>query len=81
LKTGGNPSSDIADRRTVISGAAFIIFFRIYGIDPLLTILISPHILEETYQIVKESVEIMMMTTPDGIALDESPNIRLAKVN
>jgi cobalt-zinc-cadmium efflux system protein len=45
----------------VIIGALLIIFYKIYWIDPLLTVLISLYILKETYEIVKESVEILMM--------------------
>ncbi len=64
--------SDAVSSLAVIIGAVFIIFFKIYWIDPLLTILISIYILKETYEIVKESVEIIMMTTtPDGIDLEE----------
>ncbi len=63
--------SDAVSSLAVIIGAVFIIFFKIYWIDPLLTILISIYILKETYEIVKESVEIIMMTTPAGIDLEE----------
>ncbi len=63
--------SDAVSSLAVIIGAAFIIFFKIYWIDPLLTILISLYILKETYEIVKESVDIIMMSKPEGIDLDE----------
>lgn len=62
--------SDAVSSLAVIIGAAFIIFFKIYWIDPLLTILISIYILKETYEIVKESIEIVMMSSPDGIDLN-----------
>lgn len=63
--------SDAVSSLAVIIGAAFIIFFKIYWIDPLLTILISLYILKKTYEIVKESVDIIMMSKPEGIDLDE----------
>lgn len=63
--------SDAVSSLAVIIGAVFIIFYKIYWIDPLLTILISVYILKETYEIVKESIEIVMMSSPDGINLDE----------
>lgn len=63
--------SDAVSSLAVIIGAAFIIFFKIYWIDPLLTILISIYILKETYEIVKESIEIVMMSSPNGIELNE----------
>lgn len=53
--------SDAVSSLAVIIGALLIIFYKIYWIDPLLTVLISLYILKETYEIVKESVEILMM--------------------
>lgn len=61
--------SDAVSSLAVIIGAAFIIYFKIYWIDPLLTILISIYILKETYEIIKESIEIVMMSSPHGIDL------------
>ncbi|MBK6912568.1 MAG: cation transporter [Ignavibacteriales bacterium] len=63
--------SDAVSSLAVIIGAVFIIFYKIYWIDPLLTILISLYILKETYEIVKESLEIVMMSAPEGIELNE----------
>ena len=63
--------SDAVSSVAVIVGALFIIFFKIYWIDPLLTILISVYILKETYEIVKEAIEIVMMSSPEGIELNE----------
>lgn len=63
--------SDAVSSVAVIIGAVFIIFYKIYWIDPVLTILISVYILKETYEIVKEAVEVIMMSSPDGIELDE----------
>lgn len=63
--------SDAVSSLAVIIGAVFIIFYEIYWIDPLLTILISLYILKETYKIVKESIEIVMMSSPNGIELNE----------
>lgn len=63
--------SDAISSVAVIVGALFIIFYKIYWIDPLLTVIISLYILKETYEIVKESVEVIMMSSPDGIDLNE----------
>lgn len=63
--------SDAVSSLAVIIGAVFIIIFKIYWIDPLLTILISVYILKEAYEIVKESIDVIMMSSPDGIDLDE----------
>lgn len=67
--------SDAVSSLAVIIGAVFIIFYKIYWIDPLLTILISLYILKETYEIVKESLEIVMMSSPEGIDLEVIKNI------
>lgn len=67
--------SDAVSSLAVIIGAVFIIFYKIYWIDPLLTILISLYILKETYEIVKESIEIVMMSSPDGVDLNEVKKI------
>ncbi|MCX7876350.1 MAG: cation diffusion facilitator family transporter [Melioribacteraceae bacterium] len=58
----------------VIIGAIFIIFYKIYWIDPLLTILISIYIFKETYEIVKESVDILMMSNTSETDLNEIKN-------
>jgi len=66
--------SDAVSSLAVILGALFIIFFDLYWIDPLLTVLISLYILFETFGIVREAVEIVMMTAPDGIDLEDLKN-------
>jgi len=63
--------SDAVSSLAVIIGAVFIIFYKIYLIDPLLTILISIYILKETYELVKEALDVIMMSSPAGINLDE----------
>lgn len=63
--------SDAVSSFAVIIGALFIIFYKIYWIDTLLTILISLYILKETYEIVREAIEIVMMSSPEGIDLNE----------
>lgn len=67
--------SDAVSSLAVIIGAMFIMFYKIYWIDPLLTILISLYILKETYEIVKESIDILMMSNPEGIDLEVIKNI------
>jgi len=59
--------SDTISSLAVIIGAICIVFFNIYWIDPVLTILISLYILKETFEIVKESVDVVMMSTPPDI--------------
>lgn len=63
--------SDAVSSLAVIIGAVCIIAFNITWIDPALTILISLYILKETYEIVKESIDVIMMSTPPDIDLNE----------
>lgn len=67
--------SDVFSSIAVIIGAIFIIYYEIYWIDPVLTILISLYILRETYKIVKESIDILMMSNPEEIDLHEIKDI------
>ena len=63
--------SDAVSSLGVIVGGVFIMVFNITWIDPVLTILISLYILKETYEIVKESVDVIMMSTPPDIDMNE----------
>ena len=51
----------------VIVGAIVIWLFKVYWIDPLVTVLISVYIFIHTYQILKESVGILMQFAPHDI--------------
>ncbi|MGA9118929.1 MAG: cation diffusion facilitator family transporter [Bacteroidota bacterium] len=63
--------SDAVSSLAVIIGAVFIMTWNVTWIDPALTILISLYILKETYEIVKESVEVIMMSSPADIDLND----------
>lgn len=63
--------SDAVSSIAIIIGAVFIIYFKVYWIDPILTILIAVYILYQTYKILKESVDILMMSNPEGINLND----------
>jgi cobalt-zinc-cadmium efflux system protein len=51
----------------VIAGAVCIWLFKVYWIDPLVTVLISVYIFIHTFKILKESVGILMQFAPAGI--------------
>ena len=51
----------------VIAGAVCIWLFQVYWIDPLVTVLISAYIFIHTFQILKESVGILMQFAPPEI--------------
>jgi len=63
--------SDAVSSVAVIIGAIAIMVFHITWIDPALTILISLYILKETYDILKESVDVILMSSPEEIDITE----------
>ena len=75
--------SDAISSVAVMVGAVFIMMFNITWVDSALTILISLYILKETYDIVKESINVIMMSTPSDIdmkglqqAIEAIPGVR-----
>ncbi len=63
--------SDAVSSIAVILGGLAIIFWDVYWIDPVLTILISVYILRESYFIVKEAINVIMMGSPQDISLHD----------
>ncbi len=59
----------------VIIGAVFIWLYQIYWIDPLVTVLISLYIFIHTFQILKESVGILMQFSPPEINQENVINV------
>jgi cobalt-zinc-cadmium efflux system protein len=55
----------------VIAGAVIIIYFDFYLIDPIMTFLIGFYILKETYEILKESIDILMQGAPPDIEISK----------
>ena len=55
----------------VIAGAVFIYFLKFVWIDPLLTLIISFVIIVQAYKILRDSVNILMQSTPGNLDLDE----------
>lgn len=67
----------------VIAGAICIWAFKVYWIDPLVTVIISVYIFIHTFDVLKESVEILMQFAPAAIrqkeiveVLQEIPEIK-----
>ncbi|MEI6900987.1 MAG: cation diffusion facilitator family transporter, partial [Bacteroidota bacterium] len=63
----GDTMSSVA----VIAGALLIKFLHFLWIDPFLTLIICLVILWQAYRILRESVEILMQSTPGSLDLDE----------
>jgi cobalt-zinc-cadmium efflux system protein len=55
----------------VVGGAILIYFTTVVWIDPLLTVIISIVIIFQAYKILRESVDILMQSTPESLDLDE----------
>ena len=63
--------SDAISSFGVIIGGVFIYYYRIYWIDPVITVLISIYIIKESWEIVKEAINILMMKAPDEISVNK----------
>jgi len=55
----------------VIIGSVLIYFYKIYWIDPLITILIGLYIIKEAWSIMIEALQILMQSTPASINISE----------
>lgn len=63
--------SDALSSVAVVAGGIAIYFWHITWIDPLLTILIGLYVLKESYEIVSDTLQILMEGTPRGMRLEE----------
>ncbi len=55
----------------VIIGGILMYYFSIFWIDPVITFLIGIYIIKETYEILRQTVAILMQQTPECINLHE----------
>ncbi len=62
--------SDAISSVGVLLGGLAIIFWKVYWVDPALTILINLYILKESYQILIRAIHILMEGTPPDISLE-----------
>jgi len=62
---------DTLSSLVVIGGAVIIYFTRFLWVDPLLTIIISLVIIYQAYKVLRESVDILMQSTPESLDLSE----------
>lgn len=59
--------SDTLSSVAVVGGGILMYYYGLYWIDPVLTVLIGIYVMKEGYGIIKESVEILMQSAPEGI--------------
>ncbi|MBD3307789.1 cation diffusion facilitator family transporter [candidate division KSB3 bacterium] len=62
--------ADSVSSVAVILGGVAIYVWEVYWIDPLLTVLIGLYILLQSFDIVREAVNVLMMGTPEMVSLD-----------
>ncbi len=55
----------------VILGGVLILYYDVYLVDPILTLLISLYILYHSYEMLRETVDILMEGVPKNIDLDQ----------
>jgi len=55
----------------VIIGGVAIWLFNIYWIDPIITVLVGIYIVWHTWEIVQQTIDILMQSAPEGINLQE----------
>jgi cobalt-zinc-cadmium efflux system protein len=56
---------------SVIVGGILIYFWKIYWVDPVLTILIGLYILKQSFHLLSESVHVLMEGAPENISIEE----------
>jgi cobalt-zinc-cadmium efflux system protein len=61
---------DTFSSAVVIAGGILIYFFNISWLDPLITFLISLYIIKESYDLIKDSVNILMQSAPEKLDLE-----------
>jgi cobalt-zinc-cadmium efflux system protein len=54
----------------VIIGGLLIIFFKLYWVDPVITLLISIYIIKETWEVIAETYNILMQSGPKNLQLE-----------
>ena len=63
--------SDAVSSAAVIAGGIAIYFFKIYWLDPILTILISVFVLKESFEILTNTLHVLMEGTPSNISMEK----------
>jgi cobalt-zinc-cadmium efflux system protein len=61
--------ADTMSSVAVIIGGLIVYFFRIFWIDPLISVIIGLYIIRETFSILNETINILMQSTPQKLDL------------
>lgn len=63
--------SDALSSVGVVVCGIIIYYFNIYWIDPLITILIAIYVLKESYEVLRQAINILMQGVPNNINVNE----------
>lgn len=63
--------SDALSSLGVVIGGILIYFYKIYWVDSILTVLIGLYVLKESFEILKDAVNILMQGVPENIQIEE----------
>jgi cobalt-zinc-cadmium efflux system protein len=63
--------SDAISSAAVIVGGVAIYFYKIYWLDPILTILIAIYVLKQSFGILTDTLHILMEGTPENISMEK----------
>jgi cobalt-zinc-cadmium efflux system protein len=66
--------TDAISSVAVILGGLAIVFWNIYWIDPVLTILIAVYITRESFKILSDAIHVLMEGAPPGISIKDIQN-------
>ena len=66
--------SDAISSVGVVVGGVMIYYFKIYWVDPLLTALIGAYVIKESFEILNETLKVLMQATPEEIDIKELEN-------
>ncbi|MCB0806830.1 MAG: cation transporter [Bacteroidales bacterium] len=63
--------SDMLTSVAVLLGGVLIYYFQVYWIDAALTLLIAVYIIYSTWNLLIDSLKVLMLFTPEGIAVEQ----------
>lgn len=63
--------TDALSSLAIITGGIFVYYFNSYWIDPVLTVAIGVYILRETYEILRNTITILMEAAPENIDINK----------
>ncbi len=66
--------SDAMSSLGVVVGGVAILYWDVFWVDPVLTILISLYIFKESVHILKHETDMVLLASPPGVSLDEVRN-------